>query len=233
ETHNVVLDEEYARSRQDVEAGEYVLLTVSDTGSGMSEEVKSHLFEPFYTTKERGKGTGLGLATSYGIAKQAGGHIAVYSELGAGTTMRVYLPSVADAVESEPARRAAARGGDETILLVEDEAAVRNVASKILGARGYRIVEAGDADEALGVLERNSAEIDLVFTDVVLPRMGGRELAEKALEMRPGIKGLLASGYTDDIVLHRRLMEHGVALLQKPYTSESLCLKVRETLDAA
>jgi signal transduction histidine kinase/CheY-like chemotaxis protein len=232
EVDTTTLSDEYTRSRADVRAGDYVLLTVSDTGTGMTDEVKAHLFEPFFTTKDRGKGTGLGLATCYGIIKQCGGHVAAYSELGVGTTMRVYLPVHHDelALAAEPEAEAA--GGSETILLVEDESGVRQVAARMLGAQGYRVIEAASAEEALEILAASGDTIHLMLTDVMLPGLGGRELAERVAGMRAGIKVIFASGYTDDVVLQHQLVARHGAFVQKPFTPRSLGRKVREVLDA-
>jgi two-component system, cell cycle sensor histidine kinase and response regulator CckA len=209
-----------------------VMLAVSDTGSGMPTGVQEHLFEPFFTTKEPGKGTGLGLATCYAIVRQFEGHIGVYSEVGKGTTMKIYLPRIATAeTESTQPVASVASGGRETILLVEDDKQVRAVASRILRAKGYDVLEAGDGEVALQLLRRRGAPIDLLLTDVVLPRMGGRILAERIAELQPGVRILFASGYTEDVILHHQLLERGIALLQKPFTSDSLVRKVREILD--
>ncbi|MEO8199194.1 MAG: response regulator, partial [Gemmatimonadota bacterium] len=227
------LDDQYAATRPDLAVGNYVLLAVSDTGMGMSDEVKSHLFEPFFTTKDQSRGTGLGLATCYGIAKQNGGHIAAYSEPGVGTIMRVYLPVARQPAESSvPREEEIMPDGTETILLVEDDAAVRNTAARILASRGYVILEARDGRDALAMLEAHAGTIHLLLTDVVLPGMGGRELAERASQIRPEMKVLFASGYTDDVILQHQLVHRDVSLLQKPFTANSIHLKVREVLDA-
>ncbi len=233
ETANVTLDEDYVRSHPYVRPGEYVLLTVSDSGVGMSEEIRTRIFEPFFTTKERDKGTGLGLATCYGIVKQADGHIVVYSEVGLGTTMKVYLPRVGQATEapSLPAERVAERGS-ETILLVEDEEAVRRIAARILTARGYQMLVASSGEEALQLLE-SANHVHLLLTDVVLPGMNGKVLAERVQALRPDVKVLYTSGYTSDVALRHRLLEHGASLVQKPFTAAGLGRKVRETLDQA
>jgi two-component system cell cycle sensor histidine kinase/response regulator CckA len=232
ETENVRLDEAYAGSHAGVTPGDYVMIAVSDTGSGMSDDVKAHLFEPFFTTKELGKGTGLGLATCYAIARQFGGHIGVYSEVGIGTTMRVYLPEIpSSASVAETTARIISSGGNETILLVEDEPQVRRVASRMLKALGYVVHEAPDAEQAIALLESFDDRVDLMLTDVVLPGMGGRALAECVERMRPGTPVLFASGYSDDMVLQHFLLDGEVTLLQKPFTSESLADKVREALN--
>ena len=231
ETVTVRLDAAYTLTRTDVTPGEYVLISVSDTGHGMTAEVQSHLFEPFFTTKDRSRGTGLGLATSYGIVKQSGGHIAAYSEPGVGTTMRVYLPRVYEPQDVRPVREPTLPRGSETILLVEDDPPVRATAARILAAQGYRILEAGDGASALAMLKVPGSRPDLVITDVVLPGMGGRELAEEIARLYPGIRILFVSGYTDDAILQHRLVERDVTLLQKPFTASSLAGKVREMLD--
>lgn len=231
ETASVVLDEEYSRSRAGVSPGLYAQLIVSDTGTGMSEEVKAHLFEPFFTTKETGKGTGLGLATSYGIVKQFGGHIEAYSELGLGTSMKVYLPRVGEAATAAAATAARPRGS-ETILLVEDDDLVREVTARILGSLGYRVVPAPGGEEALAWLRAATEPVHLLLTDVVLPKMGGRVIAEQACALRPGLRVLFASGYTDDIILHHQLTERGTAIIHKPFTPDQLAEKVRQVLDA-
>jgi signal transduction histidine kinase/CheY-like chemotaxis protein len=232
ETESVHLDEAYAGAREEVTPGDYVVLIVSDTGHGMSDEVKAHLFEPFFTTKEPGKGTGLGLAACYGIVKQRGGHLAVYSEEGVGTTVKIFLPRAEMALAAPAAQRLEVPRGSETILLVEDEPAVREVASRMLGALGYRVVAAPDAEAALSQLTTGDA-LDLLITDVVLPRMSGRELAERAAALRPGLKVLFISGYTDDMALQHRLIDSDAALLQKPFTAAGLGLRVRELLAGA
>jgi PAS domain S-box-containing protein len=234
ETANVVLDAEYPRTHADVTPGDYVMLAVSDSGTGMSEDVKAHLFEPFFTTKEPGKGTGLGLATSYGIVKQAGGHLEVYSEQGVGTTMKVYLPRTREAAEAvQRAPRATPSQGAETILLVEDEPAVRLVIVRMLETRGYRVVSASSGAEALRVIEEEREPLHLLLTDVVLAGgMSGPVLAERVRALRPDLKVLFASGYTSDVTLLHGLLEQGIALVQKPFMAESLGEKVRQVLDA-
>ncbi|HWP03352.1 MAG TPA: ATP-binding protein [Gemmatimonadaceae bacterium] len=229
-TSSVTLDEEYVRSHPDARAGDYMLITVSDTGTGMTDYVKAHLFEPFFTTKPPGKGTGLGLATSYGIVRQFGGHIGVYSEPGVGTTMKVYLP-VDESHESETTHPAVEpqRGGTETILLVEDEEQLRNVLARVLRGRGYTVLEADNGRSALELL--SSTKVDLLLTDVVLPQVSGRSLAEEAQRRHPDLRVLFMSGYTDDTILRAELLHHGVALLQKPFTTVALTRKVREILD--
>jgi PAS domain S-box-containing protein len=232
ESANVELDADYATMHSEVSPGKYVMLAVSDTGTGMSDDVKAHLFEAFFTTKELGKGTGLGLATCDGIVKQFGGHIGVYSEIGTGTTMKVYLPLSAvegEIIESQGGQAIAE--GNETILVVEDESRVRAIAARMLSALGYTVLTAADGEEALQLLSEYPETVHLLLTDVVLPRMGGRKVAELVRAMRPKIKVLFTSGYTDDVILQHRLIQHDIALVNKPYTAESLARKVRETLD--
>ncbi len=232
ETVNAELDEGYARTHVAVRPGPHVMLVVSDTGTGMDEATKARLFEPFFTTKTPGKGTGLGLATVYGIVKQAGGNIWVYSEPGHGTTFKVYLPRVDEAAEPlglEPA--GPPRGGFEVVLLVEDDAAVRALVREALGSYGYRVLEAADAEQALRLAEEHGAGIALLITDVVMPRTGGRELARRLTELRPDTKVLFLSGYTSDAILHHGILDRGVAFLQKPFTPEALARRVRQILD--
>ena len=233
ETSNVELDEDYTRTREGVTPGEYVKMTVSDTGIGMSEEVRARVFEPFFTTKEPGKGTGLGLATSYGLVKQGGGHIGIYSEPGLGTTATVFLPRVEDepSAIAELEDLAPRAGGNEVILLVEDETAVRRVGVRVLRSAGYQVLPVPDAEEALELLDEFDGEIHLLFTDVLLPGLSGRELADRVTEARPGIRVLFTSGYTDDVILQHRLLEADVNLLQKPFSARALTDRVREVLD--
>jgi PAS domain S-box-containing protein len=235
ETANVVLDEAYTARHLDVEPGEYVLLAVSDTGVGMSEEVKAHLFEPFFTTKEKGKGTGLGLATVHGIVKQNNSHIWVYSEPGRGTTFKIYLPRVrvdggALARPLSPGAALAARG-TETLLLVEDEDQVRDLIGDILTAQGYQILAANDGVEALQVAGRHVGPIHLLLSDVVMPRMSGRALADELRASHPEMRVLYTSGYTDNAIVHHGVLEEGTHFLSKPFDMETLAHKVRSVLD--
>ncbi len=233
ETAAVALDAEYTRLHADCAPGEYLMFSVSDTGSGMTADVQSHLFEPFFTTKEHGKGTGLGLATCYAIVRQFGGHIGVYSEVDVGTTIKVYLPRMEKTSERAPFGAAQVDAhGTETILLVEDEAPLRAIASRALTSRGHTVLQAADGESALRLLQEHRDPIHLLLTDVVLPRMGGRELAERVRHLRPELRVLFVSGYTDDVILQHRLLEHDIMLLQKPFTIAGLAQKVREALDA-
>lgn len=233
ETANVELDSSYSRQAV-VEPGEYVLLAVSDTGTGMDAGTQAHVFEPFFTTKEKGKGTGLGLATVYGIVKQSGGYIWVYSEVGKGASFKVYLPRVlSEHQEAKKSDIKVSKRGCETILLVEDEKGVRDLAREYLTQEGYTVLEAQNADEALKLARTHAEAIELLFTDVVMAGMSGRQLAEEMQKLRPGIHILYMSGYTDEAIVNHGLLGRGMVLLQKPFTLNSLALKVRETLDHA
>ena len=234
ETANVTLDESYAGAHAFTAAGSYVMLAVSDTGCGMSRETRQHIFEPFFTTKEPGKGTGLGLSTVYGIVRQAGGHVWVYSELDVGTTFKVYLPRVDAAVSSRVELPIAApvRQGSETILLVEDDDAVRAVAGRILRRSGYTVIEATNGAEALRICADPSIGIDAIITDMVMPELGGREFACALNEHRPGARLMFMSGYTEDAMTGQSLLEPGAAFLEKPFTPDALTRKLRGVLDA-
>jgi len=214
--------------------GSYVQLVVSDSGTGMTGEIQEHIFEPFYTTKEIGKGTGLGLATVYGIIKQSGGYVWVYSEIEHGTAFKIYLPRIDEEVtlfeeNSEPQH---APKGTETILLVEDEEIVRNLSRQILETCGYEVKEAADGIEALAICRQTDCKIDLLLTDVVMPKMSGRQLVEHLVDLRPEIKVLYMSGYTDDAIFRQGVIQTGTNFIQKPFTFNTLAQKVRESLDA-
>ena len=234
ETSNVQLDRSYAAGHAAVEPGPYIMLTVTDTGCGMDAETQSRIFEPFFTTKEAGKGTGLGLATVYGVVKQSGGYIWVYSEVGCGSTFKIYLPRVTEEVEA-PAIAQETRGsaaGTETILFVEDEQSVRELVRDYLTGVGYRVLDAGDGVEALGAAKAHMGTIHILITDVVMPRLSGRDLATKLSSERPDMKVLFISGYTDDTIVRHGVLEGGVAFLQKPFNLKALAEKIREVLKA-
>ncbi len=232
ETKNVWVGENHAK----MPAGEYVMLAVTDTGIGMDEETRRRVFEPFFTTKPVGQGTGLGLATVYGIVKQSGGFIWVYSEYGQGTTIKVYLPRIHESAErpSEgPTAQQSGRGGSETVLLVEDEQSVRKLAGTTLRMAGYNVVEAANGLEALELCEIHEGPIHLMVTDVVMPVMNGRQLFERVTEKRSDIRTLFISGYTGTSVFHNGVLERDTAFLEKPFTPAALVVKVREVLDGS
>ena len=233
ETSNVEIDEEYAGTHADTSPGPYVMLAITDTGVGMSRETKERLFEPFFTTKEKGKGTGLGLSSAYGIVKQSGGFVWVYSEPGQGTTFKIYLPR-AEENESRsvatPTRNR--RIGVETILFVEDDEEVRQVATRILRRNGYRVLEATNGADALRVCEAERDPVDLIVTDIVMPEMGGSELARRIRERQPDARILFTSGYTEDAVVRQSFLQEGEAFIEKPFTPALLTQKAREMLES-
>ncbi|HXO86695.1 MAG TPA: ATP-binding protein, partial [Gemmatimonadales bacterium] len=235
ETAKVILDETYVADQPLVTAGDYVMVAISDTGTGMDAETQTRVFEPFFTTKERGKGTGLGLATVYGIVKQSGGYIWVYSEVGIGTTFKVYLPRVAGPAEplgAVPAPSGSLQGS-ETILVVEDQEEVRTLIRKILEARGYRVLAAADGASALQLAALHPAPIHLLVSDVIMPGMSGREVSLLLTTTRTAMRTLYLSGYTDESIVPHGVLEEGVEFLQKPFTADGLARKVRQVLDAA
>ena len=233
ETTNVELDESCAHSHVAMKPGRYVKLCVGDTGIGMSPEVREHLFEPFFTTKEKGKGTGLGLSTVYGIVMQSGGNIWVYSEPGLGTTFKIYLPRVDESFEEmrEKVTREELPCGGETILVVEDEQDVRRLTVRVLERRGYRVLETSCGDDALVLSKKRKEPIHMILTDVVMPRMSGRQLADQLLPLHPKMKVLYMSGYTDNAIVHHGVLEEGINYIQKPFTIDGLARKVREVLE--
>ncbi len=234
ETSNVDLDEAYGAAHAGVQPGPYVLLAVSDTGSGMDVATKARIFEPFFTTKPKGKGTGLGLATVYGIVKQSGGHIAVYTEPDRGTSFKIYLPRVTAAVDAvePPQTGGGLLRGSETVLLVEDQEEVRRLTSRLLEARGYRVLVAAHGHEALSMAESLGGPLHLLVTDVVMPQLSGREVALLLAPRHPAMKVLYLSGYADESIVRHGVLEPGVDFLQKPFTADALARKVRAVLDA-
>ena len=236
ETKAVILDAEYQRTQPLIQPGRYVMFGVSDTGTGMTEEVQSHLFEPFFTTKPRGQGTGLGLATTYGAIRQSNGHITVYSELGKGSTFKIYLPVVDMSSERlitpSPDVPNAMVGGNETILVVEDDARVRELVARSLATCGYHVLVAADGEEAWTLARQIEEKIHLLLTDVVMPRMNGRELSEKLARVHPETRTLFTSGYTENIIAHHGVLDQGIEFLSKPYTLDALASRVRNLLDS-
>jgi signal transduction histidine kinase/CHASE3 domain sensor protein len=231
ETSNVTIDEDYASAHADTTPGPYVMISVSDTGAGMTREVREKLFEPFFTTKEKGKGTGLGLPSVYGIVKQSGGFVWVYSEPGKGTTFKVYLPKSEAQSNRKNTPTRTRKVGSETILLVEDDDEVRSVATRILRRNGYRVLEAGNGADALRVCEEADEPVDLIVTDIVMPEMNGPELAERIRDKQPDARILFTSGYTEDAVVRQSFLHPGEAFIEKPFTPASLAKKARELLD--
>ena len=233
ETANVELDKAYAQTHVAVTPGPYVMIAVSDTGTGMAPEVRDRVFEPFFTTKGKGKGTGLGLSTVYGIVKQSGGNIWVYSEPGQGTTLKIYLPRVDEPAEELKAQEAGEEfpRGSETILIVEDDKEVRSLAVRILKRQGYTVLDGSYGDQAFNVCRQHRGPIHLLLTDVVMPGMDGRALSESLSQLHPEMKVLYMSGYTDDAIIHHGVMDKGMNFIQKPFTIDKLIRKVREILD--
>jgi PAS domain S-box-containing protein len=236
ETANISFDQDSLGLYPELKPGDYVVLAITDTGTGMSEAVKARVFEPFFSTKGIGQGTGLGLSTCYGIVKQSGGHVSVYSELARGTTFKIYLPQVEPPVKI-PIERLDSPDlprGAETILLVEDDPALQEMAAMLLRRLGYTVLAAGHGIEALSLChQRETGRIDLLFTDVVMPHMSGKELAERVRALYPQTKILFTSAYTENAIVHQGVLDPGVALLQKPFTPSALACKVREVLDQA
>ena len=233
ETKNLELDEAYAHQHVGVSPGRYVMLAVSDQGCGMDAETLKHIFEPFYTTKHHAEGTGLGLSTVYGVVKQSGGNIWAYSEVGRGTTFKIYLPQVNEVVDARKteAVSTAVAGGTETVLLAEDEKLVRKFVRSILEKSGYTVLEAHHGSEALRVALQHPGPIHLLLTDMVMPLMDGKLLAQRMVVLRPGIRVLYMSGYSENAVVHHGVLESGTAFIEKPFTVETLARKVREALD--
>ncbi len=233
ETRNILLDEDHADVQSELKPGEYVQLSISDTGTGMPPEIRDRVFEPFFTTKEKGRGTGLGLAMVYGFVKQSGGHVTIYSEVGHGTTINLYLPR-ADAASVASAPETNKGGVDpharETILVVEDDERVRKLTVRRLNMIGYRVLEASDGPTALEMLSRRNV-VDLVFTDLIMPGgLSGREVAIRARELKPGIKVLLTSGYAEELVRGDDLQREQLKVLRKPYQQADLVAALREIL---
>ncbi len=235
ETENVFLDQNYIQTHYEMQSGPYVMMAISDTGCGMDQKTLSHIYEPFFTTKEPGKGTGLGLATVYGIIKQSQGHIWVYSELDKGTTFKIYFPRIIENKDQEEKEKIPQESlyGSETILVVEDETMVRNTICRSLREFGYTIIESGNGNEAHAICEQNKDRIQLMLTDVIMPEMNGRELANRIQSAYPKIKVIFMSGYTENAIVHQGILEEGITFLQKPFTPENLLIKIRAVLGAS
>ncbi|MBW2700841.1 MAG: response regulator [Deltaproteobacteria bacterium] len=234
ETADIVLDDAYCAMHATTKPGAYVMLAVSDTGAGMSAEIREKVFEPFFTTKQLGQGTGLGLATVHGIVEQSGGRIEVYSEEGRGTSFKIFFPRASE--EAKPLVKTTvdeAAGGQETVLVVEDEEMVCRLAVKLLSRRGYQVLSATSPGEAIALVEQHEGPIDLLLTDVIMPKMNGRELADKITELRPEIKVLFTSGYTQNIIAHHGVLDEEVEFLAKPYSLDALATRVRQVLDGS
>jgi CheY-like chemotaxis protein len=235
ETRNVDIDPEYSSLNPESFPGRYVLMSVGDTGCGMDEEVRKHIFEPFFTTKPVGTGTGLGLSTIYGAVTQSGGFIEVDTEPGKGTTFRIYIPRTEEPAprKQEIASSGELPGGTETVLLVEDEQILRSLCLSFLDQSGYKVFSASTGDEAIGIAKDHKGKIDLLLTDVVMPGMNGRELADRLVEFHPETKVLFTSGYTDDAIVRHGIMTDRMAFIGKPYSISSLAKKIREVLEKA
>ena len=233
ETDNVYLDEEYVKNHVGAQAGPHVMLAVSDTGIGMDQKTQARIFEPFFTTKELGKGTGLGLSTVYGIVKQSGGNIWIYSEPGRGTTFKIYLPRVDEGAQQHKrsSRLDEVFQGTETILLVEDEEMLRKLARQTLTMYGYQVLDAANGESAVSLCKDHQGPIDLVLTDVIMPGMSGREVADRLLDLRPETRVLFMSGYADDAIVHQGVLDEAANFIQKPFGPDSLARMVREVLD--
>jgi two-component system cell cycle sensor histidine kinase/response regulator CckA len=232
ETANVDLDDTYVRQHLGARPGPFVMLAVSDTGIGMDSETLSHVFEPFFTTKESGKGTGLGLSMVYGIIKQNNGYVMTYSEPGRGTTFKIYFPRTVESLPVPHGMEKGIPGGSETILVVEDELALRELTCVLLEEAGYTVLESTGVEDAIATAKDSQRKIDLLLTDIVMPRLDGRELANQLVALRPNLRVLYMSGYTDDVIVHGGLLKQATVLVQKPFTKAKLLRKVRETLDS-
>ncbi|MEW6201389.1 MAG: ATP-binding protein, partial [bacterium] len=232
ETKNVELGEEYAANHFDVKPGNYVMVAVTDSGCGMSKELQSRIFEPYFTTKEKGEGTGLGLAIVYGIVKQNGGHIWVYSEEGKGTTFKIYFPQTEETVDDVviPVDVPKPKRNIETVLIVEDEDALRSFLTRIFKRKGYNVLEARHGGEALRVCQKHPGHIDLMVTDVIMPEMSGQELTKRIMPQRPGMKVLYMSGYTNNTIVKHGFLEPGTHFIEKPFSMSAIEQKAREML---
>jgi len=230
---NVYADEDYSRTNPEIAPGQYVCICVTDTGVGMTREVIDRAFEPFFTTKELGQGTGLGLSQVYGFVKQSGGHVKIYSEIGLGTTIKIYLPRMQGRVEEEENETGGLVGAEESesILLVEDDTDVRAYLAEVLRSLDYRVTAVANVQAALAVLAQKDRKIDLLLTDIVMPESNGRELAKAAERMRPDIQVLYMTGYSRNAVVHQGRLDEGVDLLQKPVSQAQLAMRVRIALD--
>ncbi|MCD6326559.1 response regulator, partial [bacterium] len=234
ETDSVLLDEEYQQTHQYIAPGPYVVLTVTDTGHGMDAEALSHVFEPFYTTKQMGRGTGLGLSTVYGIVKQSGGSISVYSEVGRGTCFKVYFTAVgekAGQITKEDRRPESTAGQGEIILVVEDEKAIRDIVERILSGAGYDVKMAADTEKAMALAQDLGEGLDLLLTDVIMPGMQGRDLSDVISRICPNFKTVFMSGYTENVIAHSGVLDEGVEFISKPFTPDDLLRKIRRILN--